>query len=231
MSEKGKLYGVGVGPGDVELLTLKAEKILKTVPVICSPKSAKEKDSIALSIIEPIIDERADRKKVMIVEPVFPMIEDDETLEKVWDSASELIAHYLDSGRDLAFVTLGDPSIFSTFSYVQKRLKDSYEIEVIPGITSFTACAAACETPLVEKNQILSIVPKIDNRLDDIMDYSDSIVLMKASRNTKELESLIESKNKEKTIISVENCTREDEKVIEGFSKDKPYLTTTIIKF
>ena len=159
------------------------------------------------------------------------MIEDDETLEKVWDSAAELIAHYLDSGRDLAFVTLGDPSIFSTFSYVQKRLKDRYEIEVIPGITSFTACAAACETPLTEKNQILTIVPKIDDRLDDIMDYSDSIVLMKASRNTKELESLIESKNKEKTIISVENCTREDEKVIEGFSEDKPYLTTTIIKF
>ncbi|WP_303247405.1 precorrin-2 C(20)-methyltransferase [uncultured Methanobrevibacter sp.] len=231
MSEKGKLYGVGVGPGDVELLTLKAAKILKTVPVICSPKSSKEKESIALSIVEPIIDEREDRKNVMLVEPIFPMIEDDKTLEKVWDSAAELIAHYLDSGRDLAFVTLGDPSIFSTFSYVQKRLKDRYEIEVIPGITSFTACAAACETPLTEKNQILTIVPKIDDRLEEIMDYSDSIVLMKASRNTKELESLIESKNKEKTIISVENCTREDEKVIEGFSEDKPYLTTTIIKF
>lgn len=231
MSEKGKLYGVGVGPGDVELLTLKAAKILKTVPVICSPKSSKEKESIALSIVEPIIDEREDRKNVMLVEPIFPMIEDDKTLEKVWDSAAELIAHYLDSGRDLAFVTLGDPSIFSTFSYVQKRLKDRYEIEVIPGITAFTACAAACETPLTEKNQILTIVPKIDDRLEEIMDYSDSIVLMKASRNTKELESLIESKNKEKTIISVENCTREDEKVIEGFSEDKPYLTTTIIKF
>lgn len=231
MSEKGKLYGVGVGPGDVELLTLKAAKVLKTVPVICSPKSSKEKNSIALSIVEPIIDEREDCKRVMLVEPIFPMIEDDETLEKVWDSASELIAHYLDSGRDVAFVTLGDPSIFSTFSYVQKRLKDRYEIEVIPGITSFTACASACEIPIVEKNQVLTVVPKIDDRLDEIMDCSDSIVLMKASRNTKELEGLIESKNREKIIRSVENCTREDEKVIEGFSEDKPYLTTTIIKF
>lgn len=231
MSEKGKLYGVGVGPGDVELLTLKAAKVLKTVPVICSPKSSKEKNSIALSIVEPIIDEREDRKRVMLVEPIFPMIEDDETLEKVWDSASELIAHYLDSGRDVAFVTLGDPSIFSTFSYVQKRLKDRYEIEVIPGITSFTACASACEIPIVEKNQVLTVVPKIDDRLDEIMNCSDSIVLMKASRNTKELEGLIESKNREKIIRSVENCTREDEKVIEGFSEDKPYLTTTIIKF
>lgn len=215
----------------MELLTLKAAKVLKTVPVICSPKSSKEKNSIALSIVEPIIDEREDRKRVMLVEPIFPMIEDDETLEKVWDSASELIAHYLDSGRDVAFVTLGDPSIFSTFSYVQKRLKDRYEIEVIPGITSFTACASACEIPIVEKNQVLTVVPKIDDRLDEIMNCSDSIVLMKASRNTKELEGLIESKNREKIIRSVENCTREDEKVIEGFSEDKPYLTTTIIKF
>lgn len=231
MSDKGKLYGVGVGPGDVELLTLKAAKVLKSVPVICSPKSSKEKSSIALSIVEPIIDEREDRKRVMLVEPIFPMIEDDETLEKVWDSASELIAHYLDTGRDVAFVTLGDPSIFSTFSYVQQRLKERYEVEVIPGITSFTACASACEIPLVEKNQVLTIVPKIDDRLDEIMDYSDSIILMKASRNTEELENLIESKNKEKIIKSVENCTREDEKIIEGFSKDKPYLTTSIIKF
>ncbi|MDO5848627.1 MAG: precorrin-2 C(20)-methyltransferase [Methanobrevibacter sp.] len=231
MSEKGKLYGIGVGPGDVELLTLKAARILKTVPVICSPKSAKEKDSIALSIVEPIIDEREDSNKVMLVEPIFPMIENDEQLEKVWDSAAELIAHYLDSGRDVAFVTLGDPSVFSTFSYVQKRLKEKYEVEVIPGITAFTACAAACEIPIVEKNQVLTIVPKIDDRLEEIMNYSDSIVLMKASRNTKELEELIESKNKEKIICSVENCTRENEKIIDGFSEDKPYLTTTLIKF
>ena len=231
MAEKGKLFGIGVGPGDTELLTLKAAKVLETVPVIFSPKSSKEKESIALSIVRPILEKRDDYKRLMIVAPIFPMIEDKSELEKIWDSASEMIAQYLDSGRDVAFITLGDTSVFSTYSYVQKRLIDDYEIETIPGITSFTACAATRNKALVEQNQILTIVPKIDDRLGQVLEYSDSIVLMKASRNTAELEDTIEQKERNKEIYSVQNCTREDEKVIEGFSTEKPYLTTTIIQF
>lgn len=231
MAKKGKLIGIGVGPGDTELITLKAAKALKSVPVIFSPKSSKDKESIALSIVKPVLEERKDYKRLMLVEPIFPMIEDKKELEKIWDSASELIAQYLDTGRDVAFITLGDPSIFSTYSYVQKRLIDRYEIETIPGITSFTACAAARNKALVEQNDILSVVPKIDERLEDVLEYSDSIVLMKASRNTSDLEAAIEEKNRPKEIYSVQNCTRENEKIIEGFSNEKPYLTTTIIKF
>lgn len=230
MSKKGKLIGIGVGPGDTELLTLKAAKILKSVPVIFSPKSSKEKESIALSIVRPIIDERNDSKKLMLVEPIFPMIEDEKKLEECWTSASEMIAQYLDTGRDVAFITLGDPSIFSTYSYVQKKLKDSYEIETIPGITSFTACAAARNEALVEKNDILTIIPKIDDRLESVLDYSNAIALMKASRNMRKLELKIENNKRTTEIYSVQNCTRENEKIIEGFSTDKPYLTTTIIK-
>lgn len=231
MVNKGKLIGIGVGPGDTDLLTIKACKVLKSVPVVFSPKSSKEKESIALSIVRPILKTRSDYKRLMIVEPIFPMIEDDEELEKVWTSASEMIAQYLDTGRDVAFITLGDSSIFSTYSYVQRKLTERYEIETIPGITSFTACAALKNEALVEKNDILTIVPKIDDRLEEILEYSDSVVLMKASRNTSKLESVIEAKNRNKEIYSVENCTREDEKLVEGFSTDKPYLTTTVIKF
>jgi precorrin-2/cobalt-factor-2 C20-methyltransferase len=210
---------------------LKAAKVLKTVPVVFSPKSSKEKESIALSIVRPILEERKDYKRLMLVEPIFPMIEDKDELEKIWNSAAEMIAQYLDSGRDVAFITLGDTSVFSTYSYVQKRLIDRYEIETIPGITSFTACAATRNKALVEQNQILTVVPKIDDRLEQILEYSDSIVLMKASRNTSDLEAKIEEKDRKKEIYSVQNCTRENEKMIEGFSNEKPYLTTTIIKF
>ena len=231
MAEKGKLYGIGVGPGDTELLTLKAARILKSVPVIFTPKSSKEKESIALSIVKPILEERDDYKRLMLVTHIFPMIEDKEELEKIWTSASEMIAQYLNSGRDVAFITLGDPSVFSTYAYVQKKLIGEYEIETVPGITSFTACAAARNKALVEQNQILSIVPKIDDRLEQVLEYSDSIVLMKASRNTSELEKTIEQDERQKEIYSVQNCTRENEKIIEGFSNEKPYLTTTIIKF
>ena len=231
MTKTGKLFGIGVGPGDTELITLKAARILESVPVIFSPKSSKEKDSIALSIVRPILEKREDYKRLMIVAPIFPMIEDKEELEKVWTSASEMISQYLDSGRDVAFITLGDSSIFSTYSYVQKKLIDKYEIETVPGITSFTACAAAKNEALVEQNEILTIVPKIDDRLNKVLDTSDSIVLMKASRNTSDLEATIEEKNRPKEIYSVQNCTRENEKIIEGFSNEKPYLTTTVIKF
>ncbi len=230
MSERGKLYGIGVGPGDTELLTLKAVRILESVPVIFSPKSSKEKDSIALSIVNPIIEKRDDYKKLMIVAPIFPMIEDENELEKCWTSASEMIAQYLDTGRDVAFITLGDPSIFSTYSYVQKKLKGAYEIETVPGITSFTACAAARNEALVEKNDILTVVPKIDKRLDNVMEYTNAIALMKASRNMRKLELKIENNKRTKDIYSVQNCTRENEKITDGFSQDKPYLTTTIIK-
>ncbi|WP_405284586.1 precorrin-2 C(20)-methyltransferase [Methanobrevibacter sp.] len=231
MAEKGKLYGIGVGPGDTELLTLKAARILKSVPVVFTPKSSKEKESIALSIVKPVLEEREDYKRLMLVTPIFPMIEDKDELEKIWNSASEMIAQYLDSGRDVAFITLGDPSVFSTYAYVQKKLIENYEIETVPGITSFTACAAARNKALVEQNEILTIVPKIDDRLEHVLEYSDSVVLMKASRNTSQLEETIEEKERPKEIYSVQNCTRENEKIIEGFSNEKPYLTTTVIKF
>lgn len=230
MSNRGKVYGIGVGPGDSELLTIKAAKILHNVDVICSPRSSAKKESIALSIAKPILEERDDFKKLMIVEPIFPMTEDEKTLEKHWIEASSIIADYLDKGKDVGFITLGDPSIFSTFSYVQKILDKDYKTELVPGITSFTACASSINKPLVEKNEILTIVPKIDDRLDSVLDYSNSIVLMKTSRNTEELDNLIHSKEGEKEIISVENATQKNEKVVEGFSKDKPYLSTTIIK-
>ena len=114
---------------------------------------------------------------------------------------------------------------------LQKKLKGKYEIETVPGITSFTACAAARNEALVEQNDVLTVVPKIDDRLEQILEYSDSVVLMKASRNTSQLEQIIEEKERPKDIYSVQNCTRENEKIIEGFSNEKPYLTTTVIKF
>ena len=231
MAKKGKLIGIGVGPGDTELLTLKAAKVLESIPVIFSPKSAKEKESIALSIVKPLLEKRDDYKKVMIVEPIFPMIENKNELEKIWNSAADLVSQYLNTGRDVAFITLGDPSIFSTYSYLQKRLVDDYEVETIPGITSFTACAAARNEALVEQNDILTVFPKIDKRISNVIEYSDSIVLMKASRNSTKLELKIKNDKRDKDIYSVQNCTRENEKIVEGFSHEKPYLTTSIVKF
>lgn len=228
---KGKLYGIGVGPGDTDLLTIKAAAILGNVGVICSPRSSESKPSRALSIVKPLLDKR-DQGVFEVLDPVFPMIEDEAALESYWDDAADMITNKLCQGEDVAFITLGDPTIYSTFSYVAERIvSDGYEIETVPGVTSFTGCASAAKISLAEKDEIIVIVPKVDDRLESILKHGDTFVIMKTSRHSEALEEIVKKDPREKTVISVQNCTMHDENVFEGFSKDKKYLSTTIVKF
>ncbi len=228
--DKGKLIGVGVGPGDPELLTVKGIKTLKSVPVICAPKSSKEKPSLALSIVQNILNERKD--DYAIFEPLFPMIEDKLELESYWNDAAQLIMDELEKGRDVSFITLGDPSIYSTFSYIANIIKDEgYLVEMIPGITSFTSCAASAGITLGEKDEIVIVVPKVDQRLKEILEHADTAVIMKTSRHSDVLEDIINEDSRDKSIISVQNCGMDDEEIFDGFAKKGKYLSTTIVKF
>lgn len=228
--KKGKFIGIGVGPGEPDLLTVKAVKALNNVDVICAPKSKKSKPSLALSIVQTILDNR--KSEYETLEPLFPMIEDEKTLQEYWDNAASLIAEKLEAGMDVAFITLGDPTVFSTFSYVFKRIKDqNYETMIIPGITSFTGCAASAKIPLAEKDEIMVIVPKVDDRLSQILEYGDTFVIMKTSRHSKTLEEIINNDKRDKEVISVQNCSMNDEMIFKGFSNNKKYLSTTIVKF
>ena len=228
--KKGKLFGIGVGPGDADLLTIKAFNTIKVVDVICAPISAESKPSLALSIVQKFLDERTN--SYQLLEPLFPMIEDKKVLNEYWDDAALKITQKLDHGLDVAFITLGDPSIYSTFSYITKRIaSQGFEIEVIPGISSFTGCAATAGISLGEKDEIIVIVPKVDERLERILEYGDTFVVMKTSRHRDSLEKMIDKDLRDKDIISVQNCGLEDEKVFLDFVKDKKYLSTTILKF
>lgn len=227
---KGILVGIGVGPGNHELLTVKASNVLKTVKTICAPKSEASKPSLALSIVEPVLKEREDHYEVL--EPLFPMIEDEKTLNKYWDDTTEIIVEKLNNGEDVAFITLGDPSVFSTFSYIEKRISNKgFKTEIIPGITSFTACSATAGISLTEKDEIMVVTPTVDERLEQIMKYADTLVIMKTSRHLKTLEKIITQDKRDKEVISVHNCSMDDEMVFKGFSKDKNYFSTTIVKF
>ena len=224
---EGIFYGIGVGPGDPELLTVKAINAIKNCNVIIAPKTEKKSDSLALTIAGPYL--RAD---VQIVYQTFLMVKHFEESPKIFEDNVAEILSYLRDGKNVGFLTLGDPMFFSTYIYIFKLLKNSgVKIETVAGVPAFLAIAAKIGYPVAYGNDILTIVPKIDDRLEEILDYSDSIVLMKASRNTSRLESTIEDKKRPKEIYSVQNCTRENEKIIEGFSNEKPYLTTTIIQF
>ena len=227
---KGKLIGIGVGPGDPELLTVKAVNTLKNVPVICSPKSSENKPSVALSIVQGILDGRSD--KYVTIEPLFPMIEDKNALKSYWAGAAELIIRELDEGRDVSFITLGDPSIYSTFSYVAQIIgNQGYTVEMIPGITSFTGCAASAGITLGEKDEIILVVPKVDERLEELLKHADTAVVMKTSRHSLMLEELVCKDPRDKKVVSVQNCGMDDEEVFEGFAKKGKYLSTTIVKF
>ncbi|MEN6329148.1 MAG: precorrin-2 C(20)-methyltransferase [Methanobacteriaceae archaeon] len=226
----GKLMGVGVGPGNPELLTLKAVNILQNVPVICSPRSAKSRPSLALSIVNSVLESREDEYEVL--DPVFPMIEDEEALNEHWDEAARQVKERLEQGRDVAFITLGDPTVYSTFAYLEKKIKNlGFEVVTIPGITSFTGCAASAHLSLGEKDEIIVIVPKVDERLASLLEHADTAVIMKTSRHSKKLQEIVGEDPRRKEIISVQNCGMDDEKIIKGFSQDKKYLSTTIIKF
>ncbi|MDP3065812.1 MAG: precorrin-2 C(20)-methyltransferase [Methanobacteriaceae archaeon] len=226
----GKLIGIGVGPGNPEYLTLKAIKTLKKVPVICSPRSAKSRPSVALSIVASSLEDRDTAYELL--DPVFPMIEDQEALHDYWDEAARDVKKRLEKGLDVAFITLGDPTVYSTFSYLQKKIgTDKFKVEIIPGVTSFTGCAASANLSLGEKDEIIVIIPKVDQRLSQILELADTAVIMKTSRHSKELEDIIASDKRDKEIISVQNCGMIDETIVKGFVQDKKYLSTTIVKF
>ena len=228
--KKGKFIGIGVGPGEPDLLTVKAVKTLNDVDVICAPKSKESKPSLALSIVQNILDDRKNNYETL--EPLFPMIEDKKALQEYWDQATRLIAEKLDLGLDVAFITLGDPTVYSTFSYVFHRIKNlDYETLIIPGITSFTSCAASAKLPLAEKDEIIVIVPKVDDRLSQILEHGDTFVIMKTSRHSDLLAETINNDERDKEVISVQNCSMKDEKIFNGFSNNKKYLSTTIVKF
>jgi precorrin-2/cobalt-factor-2 C20-methyltransferase len=228
--QPGKLMGIGVGPGNPELLTLKAINILNQVPVICSPRSAESRPSLALSIVKSALDSREDTYEIL--DPVFPMIEDQEALHEYWDDAARQVKERLEKGLDVAFITLGDPTVYSTFTYLEKKIRTKgFEVETIPGITSFTGCAASAHLSLGEKDEIIVIVPKVDERLAPLLEHADTAVIMKTSRHSKELQDIIGKDPRQKEIISVQNCGMKDEKVIKGFSQNKKYLSTTIVKF
>jgi precorrin-2/cobalt-factor-2 C20-methyltransferase len=228
--KKGKFIGIGVGPGDPDLLTVKAIKTLNNVDVVCAPRSAKSKPSLALSIIKSILEDR--KSEYNTLEPIFPMIEDKKELQNYWDDAAQSIIEKLNDGMDVAFITLGDPSVYSTFSYVFKIIEGlDFETIIIPGVTSFTGCAATAKVQLAERDEIIVIVPKVDERLSQIMEYGDTFVIMKTSRHSNLLADIVKKDRRDKEIVSVQNCSMKDERVFKGFVEDKKYLSTTIVKF
>ena len=228
----GKLYGIGVGPGDPELLTLKAKRILKTVDYIAIPKTASDRDSVALSIVEGVLETKKD-----VIELLFPMSFDSEILESSWSKSVSEVKALLDDGRDVAFITLGDPTVYSTYIYIHKEIKNlGYDTEIIPGITSFCASAARLGISLAENRESFAVVPSAYEceNLETILENFDNVVLMKVSRNISGLKDKLAEMGLADKVVLVSKCGFEDEMIeydLEKASGNKlSYFTTMIVK-
>jgi precorrin-2/cobalt-factor-2 C20-methyltransferase len=187
----GTFFGIGVGPGDPELCTLKARRLLDKADVVYAPKSRAGRASLAVGIVQPFL-----RPDCQIRETVFPMTKDRAVLEESWEAAAEEMAAELQAGQNVAFLTLGDPTLYSTYGYILTRLLErGYDAETVPGVTSITAAAAALNLTLAEGDQALAILPSTADldRLRAALRSFDTVVLLKVAKNLPEVSALLQS--------------------------------------
>ena len=177
---RGKLFGVSIGPGNPELMTLKAKNVLETVDVICYP--VKEKGEVGVA--KEVIDKQIDTSDKDVREMVFSMKPVDSAMKDSQDIAADMISEILDEGKDVALVTIGDACVYSTYMYVHKTLmKRGYDVEVVSGISSFVYGAAVAKVPLMMGDESLCIVPMAKSnvwRLKKALDENDNVIIMKA---------------------------------------------------
>jgi len=233
-THSGKLYGVGLGPGDPELLTLKAKKILTKVDVIFVPKASEKKDSLAQHILE-----RAIPKKLHLEQLLFPMTRNKKILRKSWDEAAKKVIKVVDQDKQVAFVTIGDPFIYSTYSYLLKCVKSKrpeIPVETVPGISAINLAASLMEVPLVEGDENLIILPLPEdlNRLKEIFCKFDTTVLMKIGRRLKCLVTFLKKMGLEDSAFFVSHAGCPNQYIAKGVSclskEASGYLSILIVK-
>jgi precorrin-2/cobalt-factor-2 C20-methyltransferase len=233
-AKKGIFYGIGVGPGDPDLLTVKAAKVLDACDAVITPVKKMGSTSVAFEIVKSHI---ADLSKV--IEMNFPMIslsQEREALEKQWQENADEIEVLLNEGKDVAFITLGDPMVFSTYSYVMEYLlKRNIEVVTLSGVPSFCNLGAQLNIPLTQGEESLGIVAMTQpvEEIQAILDAHQNIVVMKISANNAWMAAELEKRGLEKQFVLVSNIGMETQQVVRDIEVLKgkiPYLSTLLIK-
>ena len=178
------LIGIGVGPGDPELLTVKAVKAIHNADIIMCPASNEDRPSIALLVVSSIIDESKNQK---IIKLIFPMTKDKDVLEKTWKRNAKIMAETVLSGKNVVYLTVGDPFLYSTWIYMHKDLKENYpdmNISVIPGIVSIFTFASKVGVSVAEGAEKVAIIPSCYDlsSVKEIAKHSESMIFLKDGR-------------------------------------------------
>ena len=223
----GKLYGVGVGPGDPKLMTYLAVETIKNCEVIAVPADGKE-HAISYKIASGIVKDM-DQKECLGLSS--PMTKDSNVLNENYQNVSKEIMKKLDEGKDVAYLTLGDPTIYSTYIYIQRIIKESgYEAEIINGVPSFCAVAAKLGDSLADRSEQLHIIPSSYD-IEEALELPGNKILMKAASKLADVKRILQELNMEAQMI--ENCGMEDEKIyhsVEEMPEKAAYYTTLVVK-
>ncbi len=226
----GKLYGVGVGPGDSKLLTLKAKEVLESVDVIAVPVKAPGEVSTALSIVRPVVDLK--NKEIMPV--IFKMEHSPEKRAECRKQAAGQLMEQLDMGKDVAMIVLGDISVYSTYHLAFKYIREKgYETENIPGISAFSGGAALAQTSLVEGNQNMMVISSLKGTeaLEAALKACDNLVVMKAGSSMAKIIEILKTQGLEDKTVVLSNIGMDDAYIgppVEN--REYGYFTTLIIK-
>ncbi|MCQ2078555.1 MAG: precorrin-2 C(20)-methyltransferase [archaeon] len=229
---KGKLYGIGVGPGDAGLMTLKAKEILDKSAVIAYPVKKYGEDGVALEIIKQKVDVSGKE----VVELLFSMNPDDEVRKKCRADNIERLCKMMDEGKDISMITLGDVAVYSTYMYLDREIQArGYETEIVPGIPSFCHGAALARLPLMigeESVAVASLAKRNNAKVEQVLDAVDNLVIMKAFASIPAIVEMLRARN-----IPLENATvmsnvGMSDEYIGPLNPDREYgyFTTVLIK-
>jgi len=238
---RGTFYIVGVGPGDPELLTLKARRILRRSPVWFAPKGRKHGKSMALGILDGTVG----RDNKEILEHYFPMIkirtgeQVDPEVEKAWMGAAAAVLERTRNGSDVVFPTLGDPSIYSTGFYVYailRRIAPDLDMKIVPGVSSIGASAASAGQPLCLGDDRMAVIPATfeNSRLREVLLNFDTVVLMKVHRVMNRIVPLLDELHLLDRAVLVERSSQREERVSRNLLIERDvkrhYFSTIIVR-
>lgn len=203
----GTLYGISVGTGDSELITVKGLRILQQVSIVAFPSGLNQKQGIAEQIIQPWL--LVEQTQLALE---FPYIQDEQLLQKAWVKAADKVWNYLKLGEDVAFACEGDISFYSTFNYLAQTIDEHHpevKIEMIPGVCSPLAAASALGIPLTIRQQKLVVLPALYTLkdLENILEWADVVVLMKVSSVYQQIWSILQKTNLLESSFIVERAT------------------------